>query len=169
MARVGSLEVRDDTVVYEDAELGQAMDELTDDSVDRPWRFVFLSQLSFSPPLSPGIGSLAVSPIVVREAFRAFAEDLRARGIGDVHRDAAQRMRSDDGRNLMVERFTGSLAHSDDDQTGVEIEGWVGVGRHGGEFRVVGGAYPTQGLPDDVSGDPNEYRRELLSLIRLVS
>lgn len=168
VARVGRFEVGERTAVFEDDALRRTVVERLGPAGDQPWRFAFHSQISFSPPLPRGIGPVAVWPIVVRETCRAFANDLRTRGVRILRREPGHRTRADDGHQIHVERTIGELSIPGV-AARVGVEGWVGLGRREGQYHVVGGAFPTAGLPVGVSINPDSYRRDLRELIQEIA
>lgn len=140
------------------------------------WRFFFATALSFRPPLAPGIGPASMLPTVVTEARRTFTDDLEARGFRNVDRGRSQRVRTDSGDRARLAKVTASYPLETDATEKLDIEGWIGVW-HGSGFRIAGGAYPVGGLdgllaeiPEDErpATDPNEFRSELLDLVRAV-
>ncbi|MDS0281123.1 hypothetical protein [Haloarcula onubensis] len=140
------------------------------------WRFFFATALTFRPPLAPGIGPASMLPTVVTEARRTFADDLESRGFREVERDRSQRVRTESGDRVRLAKVTASYPLETDAGDRLDIEGWLGVW-HGDGFRIAGGAYPVRGLDDLLaerpdgerpSTDPNEFRSELLDLIRAV-
>jgi len=64
---------------------------------DQPWRFPFVTRLTFSPPLAPAVGPASVLPTVVSEATRSFAADLPERDFEAVERGRRERLRTDAG------------------------------------------------------------------------
>ena len=141
------------TRLYEDAELRRSVREATDGALDQPWRFCFATQLSFQPPLTPGIGPASLFPTVVSSARREFAEDLRERGFRSVERGRSERMRTGNGVRTRLTRYEATFPLADvldgDADTGlpegtaVTVEGWLSVWLDDGQFRLAGGAYPT--------------------------
>ena len=166
VARFAGLEVCEQTAIYEDETLRGAVMAHLGHAGDQTWRFAFHSHISFSPPLPPGIGPAAVWPIVVRKTFQAFVDDLRSRGVRIVRREPGHRTRANDGHQIYVEHVTGELVLKGQTNRRISIEGWVGLGRREGEYHVVGGAFPTVGLPAGVRIAPEIYRQDLRELIR---
>lgn len=166
VARVAGLEVHEQTAIYEDKTLRGAVMAHLGRAGDQTWRFAFHSHVSFSPPLPPGIGPVAVWPIVVRKACQAFVDDLRSRGVRILRREPGHRTRADDGHQIHLEHVTGELVLRGEANRRVAIEGLVGLGRREGEYHVVGGAFPTGGLPAGVHISPEVYRRDVRELIR---
>jgi len=191
--RIPTASVVGRTVLYEDTALCDALanagfaDLLADeDDGDRLvetdgrgdyWRFVFATALTFSPPLTPGIGPASMRPTVMAEARRSFKRDLESRGFQAVDRGPSQRVRTESGDRASLVKYTASYPFEDAPTEELDIEGWLAVWSTGGSFRVAGGAYPTRGLEElltDLDGDerpdtdPNDYRDELLDLIRSV-
>ncbi|MFC4407202.1 hypothetical protein [Haloarchaeobius iranensis] len=163
------------TRLYEDADLRAAVREATDGALDQPWRFCFATQLSFQPPLMPGVGPASLSPTVVSSARRQFADDLRERGFRSVERHRSERMRTETGARARLTRYEAALPLTDaldgpsDRPADVAVEGWLSVWLADGQFRLAGGAYPTDGLDavaPGVADDPGSYRNELLSVLR---
>ncbi len=154
------------TAVYEDRTVTEAA--INAGLADQPWRFLFVTRLSFTPPLAPGVGPASVYPTVVSEATRSFAEDLRERGFESVERGRGERVRTDAGDRARLRRYTAVYRPAGGDT--FDVEGWLAVWIHAGEFRVAGGAYPTQPLGDGTSAvvEPSRFRNELLDLIRAV-
>ncbi|MFC4357860.1 hypothetical protein ACFO0N_07850 [Halobium salinum] len=168
------------TLVYEDDALREAVRGATDGALDRPWRFVFLTRLSFTPPLAPGVGPATWLPTIRREARRAFADDLEERGFVDVTRargssfDAGGRPSGLGGRR--PDRFTAThVVERGGERTPVRVEAWLTVAVERGSFRLAGGAYPARDF-DQVftdaeraplpSLDAERFRRELFELLR---
>jgi hypothetical protein len=165
------------TRLYEDADLRAAVCEATDGALDQPWRFCFATQLSFRPPLTPGVGPASLYPTVVSSARRQFADDLRERGFRNVERHRSERMRTETGARARLTRYEAAfpLPNALDgvsdrpDDGAVAVEGWLSVWLADGQFRLAGGAYPTGGLDAVAPGvvdDPGTYRNELLSVLR---
>nr|WP_254282895.1 hypothetical protein [Halomicroarcula limicola] len=143
--------------------------------VEQQWRFFFATALTFRPPLAPGIGPAMILPTVRAEAQSAFAEQLRERGFADVERGRRERVRTDSGDRARLRTYTASLSLDEIGAT-LSITGWVGVW-HGDGFRIAAGAYPDRpvteilGLadaPPELDCSPQDYRDELLDLIRAV-
>lgn len=139
------------------------------------WRFFFATALSFRPPLAPGVGPASMRPTVVSEARKSFEDDLRARGFENVERGPSQRVRTESRDRASLVKMTGSYPFDDAPTDGLDIEGWLAVWSTDGSFRIAGGAYPIRGLDGLLSGsggqldtDPNNYRDELLDLLRAV-
>ncbi|WP_254280060.1 hypothetical protein [Haloarcula marina] len=117
-------------------------------------------------------------PTVVTEARRSFVDDLEARGFEEVERGRSQRVRTDAGDRARLAKVTATYPFgADAPNDALDVEGWLGVWSHGGSFRIAGGAYPVRGvdalLAEGASGkrpetSPNEFRSELLDLIRAV-
>ncbi|WP_440991203.1 hypothetical protein [Haloarchaeobius baliensis] len=165
------------TRLYEDADLRAAVREATDGALDQPWRFCFATQLSFQPPLTPGIGPASLFPTVVSSARREFADDLRERGFRNVERGRGERMRTRNGSRTRLTRYEATFPLPDvldgdldlPADAEVTVEGWLSVWLDDGQFRLAGGVYPTDGLDAVASGvadDPGSYRNELLSVLR---
>jgi hypothetical protein len=161
------------TALYDDVRTREAATTAT--GVDRQWRFFFATRLTFSPPLSPGIGPAMILPTVRSEAQSAFADELRDRGFEDVDRGRNERIRVGTGDRARLRNYTASLELTDVDAT-LSIEGWVAVW-HGDGFRIAAGAYPDRPVAEvlDVDSPPaplkrssQDYREELLGLIRAV-
>lgn len=153
------------TALYEDRELADALAAATDGTLDTG-RFFFATRLHFQPPLAPGIGPASIRPSVVTEARRKFAADLEQRGFVDVERRRRERTRTDTGDRMTL--FTYTARYPGEDHV-LDVEGWVGVWVHDGEFRVGGGAYPVGGLPalpDDVAPSRTSAQNELLDLLQ---
>lgn len=173
------------TRLYEDAELRAAVRSATDGALDQPWRFLFSMELSFRPPLAPGVGPAALFSTVVAASRREFGDDLRERGFRDVERGRRERMRTESGTRARLTKYEATFPLGgelgDDDAAGganripdepvVRVEGWLSVWPADGTFHLAGGVYPTSGLDAVAPGvvdDPGRYRRELLSLLRSV-
>ncbi|WP_256299121.1 hypothetical protein [Haloarchaeobius salinus] len=174
---LASVRVLGATRLYEDADLRAAVREATDGALDQPWRFCFATQLSFQPPLTPGVGPAALYPTVASSARRQFAADLREHGFRTVERHRSERMRTENGSRARLTRYeaTFPLADALDDEADlpadaeVAVEGWLSVWLDDGQFRLAGGTYPTDGLDavaPGVAEDPGTYRNELLSVLR---
>jgi hypothetical protein len=165
------LTVRGGTLVYGDERTRSAIREITGD--DRLWRFFFATQLSFTPPLTPGVGPTSVAPTVRSQAKTVFVEDLRDRGFESITKENSQRMRVDSGKKAKLWKYTAN--HPLEDQT-LPIEAWLAVWHQRGTFLLSGGAYPAKQLDAifEVGGDATlsrstgEYRDELLALVRSV-
>lgn len=163
------------TLLYEDASLRREVRDATG-TLDLPWRFFFATRLSFLPPLAPGIGPVMVLPVVAAEARREFAADLRERGFRRVEHGRTQRLRTDAGDRARLTKHTARYTVDWRSRDHVlDVEGWVAVWIHRGEFRLAGGAYPTRGfdallesLGIECVTDPTDLREELLALIRAV-
>ncbi|MFB6188426.1 MAG: hypothetical protein ABEI57_00950 [Halapricum sp.] len=183
------------TLVYEDAVLRNALDragfaeairsastdadsQLIETGEDGEyWRFFFATALSFRPPLAPGVGPASMRPTVVSQARRSFEQDLRSRGFENVQRGSSQRVRTASGERASLGKVTASCPFEGLPTDELRIEGWVAVWATGGAFRIAGGAYPIGGLDGLLASipaaerpttDPNDYRAELLDLIRAV-
>ncbi|WP_435360913.1 hypothetical protein [Haloarchaeobius sp. DFWS5] len=170
--RMPAAEVVGHTSLYEDGPLRDAVCEATDGDLDLPWRFFFTTDLSFTPPLAPGIGTASVYPTVVSSARRAFADDLRERGFRDIDDGRSQRMRLSGGDRARLRRYTAEYPLSEH-ATGsvVTVDGWLAVWTDGGSFALAGGAYPVDGLDElapSVVAEPGTYRDDLLEMIRTV-
>ena len=161
------------TRLYDDVRTREAAESAG--GLDRQWRFFFATALSFRPPLAPGIGPMMILPTVRSEAASAFASELRDRGFESVSRGRRERARTDSGDRVYLRSYTAELP-LDNVETELSIAGWVGVW-HGDGFRIAAGAYPTQpvggilGLDDPgepLDRSPQNYRDELLDLIRAV-
>ncbi len=158
---VGAVGVEGHTAVYDDPTV----------AADGPWRFFFATRLVFDPPLVPGLGTASVYPTVATESAREFAADLRSRGFERVERGRRERTRTAGGDRLRLTRYTATYrpAGAEGDRP-FDVEAWLGLWTHDGEFRLAGGAYPTSGLSAfaEASADPAVFRDELLALIRSV-
>ena len=178
--KLASVVVRGETTVYEDGPLRSAVREATDGRLDQPWRFVFVTDLSFRPPLHSSVSTAAVFPLVVTSARRAFANDLRERGFRNVDRRRSENVRTASGTRARLTRYTATYdpvpsdaAASPQVDSGIEDEielsGCLSVWADDGDFRLAGGVYPVSGLDaivPDVASEPGEYRRELLDILR---
>jgi len=167
---VEGADVRGHTVVYEDTALRTAVREATDGAVDQSWRFFFATRLAFRPPLAPAIGPAMVLPSVKTEAVRQFAEDLTDRGVVEVERGRRERIRTEDRSRVALRQVTGEVLLPDSDP--VPVEGWVGAWADG-DIRLAGGAYPRSSFAgrfpsadSDLDGSADDYREELLALLR---
>jgi hypothetical protein len=161
--------VRGHTAVYEDRTVVEAATAAG--LPELPWRFLFVTRLEFSPPLVPGVGPAAIHGTVAREAASSFADTLRERGFERVERGRRERIRTDTGERARLTRF-GAVYRPDDAAT-VDVEGWLAVWVHDGEFRLAGGAYPVdlaavEGVDADRL-DRARLREGLLDLIRAVA
>lgn len=157
---IPAIRVEGHTLLYEQPDLREAV-RTESEEVDLPWRFFFATRLSFTP--SPtGFGRSSLFPVVLAAARREFASDLRERGFEAVEHGPTRRLHTDDGGRA---RLTGYDARFDAGAMGTDVAAWLAVWVHEGEFRIAGGAYPTNGL-GPVSLDPDRYREELLALIR---
>ncbi|MFD1512033.1 hypothetical protein [Halomarina rubra] len=168
LATLPAARVQGVTHVYEDEALRERVADAT--GVDRTWRFVFATRVAFVPPLAPGIGTAMVLPMVSGEAHRAFVDDLERRGVVNVSRGRSERVRSTSGERIRLRSYRGRLPVDDD---ALAVEGWLGVWSVDGEFRIAGGAYPTDldafvGAETAVP-DAGECRDELLRIVRAVS
>ncbi|MFC7226160.1 hypothetical protein N0B31_01990 [Salinirubellus salinus] len=151
------------TRLYEDPELREAIREAG--GPDHVWRFFFATDVTFEPPLGPGVGPM-IQPSVTSEAKRRFADDLRDRGFEDVKKGSTQSYRVDGSRA----RITPFGARYPVEGGEIGIRGYLAVWRDGG-FRLAGGAYPDSGLEAVLGETPagaEAYRDELLALIRSV-
>ncbi|WP_254537386.1 hypothetical protein [Halomarina litorea] len=170
--RLPTARVRGYTTLYEDGDLREGIERVAD--VDRQWRFFFATRLSFIPPLAPGVGPAMLTPTVQSEARRRFADDLRERGFEAVSRGRTERIRVRSGGRAYLQSFEARLPVGVAGVETVDVEGWLGVWTTTGEFRLAGGAYPTDlpglgdalGVPD--LPDASECREELWRLIRAV-
>ena len=168
LATLPAARVEGVTHVYEDEALRERVASAT--GVDRTWRFVFATRVAFSPPLAPGLGTAMVQPMVASEARDAFVEDLERRGIVDVSRARSERVRTTVGERVRLRSYRGRLPV---EGTVLAVEGWLGVWSTGGEFRIAGGAYPTDldGFVGDVTDVPaaRNCRDDLVRFVRGVS
>lgn len=165
------------TSVYEDQRLRSAIREATDGDLDRMWRFFFATRLTFSPPLPPGVGPVAVFSTVQSQAESEFVDILHDRGFRDVSPGARQRVRVDTGDRARLRSYSATVETARPDGTTGDLatDGWLGVWTSGGQFRLAGGAYPARPLDafldldlPDVTTDPDAFREDLLSLVRAV-
>lgn len=170
--RLPTAQVRGYTALYEDGDLRERVRAAAD--IDRQWRFFFATRLSFVPPLAPGVGPAMLMPTVRSEANRQFAGDLRERGFEAVSRGRTERIRVRSGERAQLQSFEARLPVDAAGVTPLDVEGWLGVWTTSGEFRLAGGAYPTDlpGLGEalDVPGlpDAGDCREELWRLVRAV-
>lgn len=168
LARLPTARVEGVTHVYEDDALRERVADAT--GVDRTWRFCFATRVVFSPPLAPGVGTAMVRPMVASEARTAFVDDLEARGFVDVRRGRSERVRSEAGERIRLRSYRGRLPVEGET---LGVEGWLGVWSVDGEFRIAGGAYPTDlgGFASDAVDVPDRTRcrDELLRFVRSVS
>ncbi|MFC5970463.1 hypothetical protein ACFPYI_03890 [Halomarina salina] len=169
LATLPAARVEGATQVYEDESLRERVGAAT--GVDRTWRFVFATRVVFSPPLAPGIGTAMVRPMVSSEAHRAFLDDLGERGFVDVARDRNERIRTSAGDRVRLQSYRGRLPV--EDERALAVEGWLGVWSTDGEFRIAGGAYPTD-LRELVGEGvevptPQASRDDLVRFVRAVS
>lgn len=167
------------TLVYEAEPLRAAVREATDGALDRPWRFVFVTGLAFTPPLVPGVGPATWLPTIRTEARRAFAADLEERGFVDVTRSRGTSFVAVSGDRLRPDRFTAThlVEREGRERTPVRVEAWLTVRARSDRFRLAGGAYPARGFGavfDDEeraalpSLDGERFRSELFGLLRRV-
>lgn len=169
-------EIREHTLVYEDARLRATIREQTNGKLDRVWRFFFVTRLTISPPPPPGVGTASWYPTIAAEARDGFADDLRERGFETVERHRGQRMRTKAGKRARLTKFTAdSPVDRDGTVSQLPTEGWLAIWADGSEFRLTGGAYPTAfdgALTDDeqaaLDANPATSRNEVLDLIRAV-
>ncbi|MDL5361702.1 hypothetical protein [Halalkalicoccus sp. NIPERK01] len=159
---LSAVRVEGHTALYEQSEIREAVREATGGAVDQPWRFFFATRLTFDPSLG-GIGPTGVFPMVLAESRRAFVADLEKRGFEAVDRGRTQRMRTDSGDRVRLTKYAARFRAGD---LAAGVEAWFGAWIRSNEFRIAGGAYPTNGLP--VALDPSGYREELLGLLRSV-
>jgi len=171
--RLSTASVEGATRLYDDVRTREAAASAAD--IDRQWRFFFATALSFRPPLAPGIGPMMILPTVRSEAGSAFAGELRDRGFESVSRGRRERVRTDGGDRLHLRSYAAELPLEAVGTT-LGITGWVGVW-HADGFRIAAGAYPDRPVGEvlglDEPGEPldrspQEYREELLALIRAV-
>jgi hypothetical protein len=165
------------TVVYEDSDLRAAVRDATDGDYDRMWRFFFTTRLTFSPPLPPGIGPMAVFSTVASEASSQFVEDLEERGFREIREGRRERIRVASSDRARLRSYNGILGVETPDGGTVDLDvaGFLAVWTTDGEFRLAGGAYPTTAIErvlgtdlEGVETDPNTFREDLLGLIRHV-
>lgn len=174
VVRLPTTEVTAHTVVYEDARLRSVVREATGGCLDRVWRFFFATRLTISPPPPPGVGTASWYPTIAAEARDGFTADLRERGFERVERHRGQRMRTTAGKRARLTKLTAEYPVEWDGRVArLPTEGWLAVRTDGREFRLTGGAYPTdftgalrEGERAALSADPSEYRNDLLDLIR---
>lgn len=190
--RIPTASVIGRTVLYEDSILRDAIaaagfadllasedegDRLIDTDGGGYWRVFFATTVSFRPPLTPGIGPTSLRPTIVTEARRSFQRDLESRGFEGVERGSSQRVRTESGDRASLVKYTATYPLADAPTDALDVEGWLAVWEHEGDFRIAGGVYPTNGVDDLLAGldtaerprtDPNEYRDDLLGLIRSV-
>jgi hypothetical protein len=153
------------TKLYEDAGLRERIRERT--GVDRPWRFFFATALEFHPPLASGLAPL-VTPTIVTESRRSFADDLRERGFSAVDRGRTQTIRVDGSRARLTNFRATYPLDADGETVDLQVAGWIAVW-NGDGFRLAGGAYPESGFKAvEEAGNAIAYREELLELIRNV-
>jgi hypothetical protein len=136
--------------------------------VDRVWRFVFTTRLVIEPRSSV---SAALRRLVTERARRGYRERLADRGFSDIREADSRTLRVGDVE-AEAHRFEARLELED---VVLSMNGWVAVWPHDGEFRIVGGAYPTSVL-DAGRGelesalrdvlDPNRFRESLFAVIR---
>lgn len=159
------------TVVYGDEQTRDAAAEYG--NLEQRWRFFFATKLTFSPPLSPGIGPAMILPTVRSEANKTFKSELRDRGFESISRERTERVRVDSGDRAKLTQFRAELPL---ESATLPITGWVGVW-HSDGFRIGAGAYPEQPIaeilaiddpPDVLRKTSRAYRDELLDLIRAI-
>jgi len=172
---LSTVRVRGFTRIYEDGALRERIARAT--GIDHLWRFFFATRLAFSPPLPPVVGPATVFPTVRTEARRAFVGILRDRGFETVEPGRTERVRVRSGDRARLQSFDARLPLGVDGVDAIDVEGWLGAWITGGEFRLAGGAYPTD-LPglgaalgvegDDLGPGADACRTELLGLLRAV-
>ena len=153
------------TQVYEDADLRAAVEAAT--GVDHMWRFFFATRVSFTPPLPTGVAPLIRSR-VASEARGAFTDDLVDRGFERVAKGETNRARVRSGARAEFTPF--KTTYTLPDGRTLEVEGFLAVWSDDG-FVISGGAYPADldaTLSTDTGADADDYRSELLELIRSV-
>lgn len=155
--RLSPAEVVGRTLLYEDPELRERLG--TGDVT----RFFFATALSFRPSLPPGAAPL-IESTVRRQANTAFTDRLRERGFEGVSRRDRGELETDSGTTASLSTVG---ARCELDGRRLDVTGWLAVWRDDG-FRLAGGAYPESGA-DISSGDSEQYREELLSLVRGVA
>lgn len=166
------------TRVYEDADLRGQVREAT--GVDHMWRFFFATRVSFTPSLAPGLAPM-VRSTVTNEARSSFAEDLGARGFDEIRQGKTKSVDVASVR-ARVTPFRATFpipvdeaGHADgagESERSLDVRAYLAVWDEGGEFVIVGGAYPsglTEFLGGAVETDGEGYRQELLDLIRSVA
>lgn len=172
--RLPTARVRGYTALYEDGALRDRIRAAA--AIDRQWRFFFATRLAFVPPLAPGIGPTMLMPTVLSEAKRTFGKDLGERGFEAVRRGRTERIRVRSGSRAHLQSYEARLPVEGEATaiSSVDVEGWIGVWTTDGEFRLAGGAYPTD-LPalGETLGvtdlpDATACREELWRLLREV-
>ncbi|PSP93694.1 hypothetical protein BRC91_08875 [Halobacteriales archaeon QS_4_62_28] len=162
------------TVVYGDERARAAAEEAV--GIDQRWRFFFATSLTFTPPLSPGIGPAMILPSVRSEANQTFKTELRDRGFESISRGRSERVRVDSGDRATLKQYRAHLPLEAGNGT-LPVTGWVGVW-HGDGFRIGAGAYPERPITeildienasDALTRSSREYRDELLDLIRSIT
>lgn len=175
--RLPAAKVVGHTLVYEDSDIRTAVRTATDGNLDRMWRFFFATRLSFTPPLPPAVGPMAVFSAVCKQAESTFTDILSERGFRDVSSGTRQRIRVDTGDRARLRAFSATLDAPlpDGGTQELPIDGWLAVWTTDEEFRLAGGAYPVRPLDEfldldlaSVATDPGTFRSESIALIRAV-
>ena len=158
--------VQSRTLVYEDRDLRSKI--AAAGGPDRVWRFLFVAALEITP--QPILGAhAALRPRVLREAKRAFAEELRKRGIEEISAGATERTELAGDRRARVTPYRGQQPigekEGNEGAKTIDVVGklalWYGDG-----FRIAGAAGPS----GTVAGCEIETDLwELLDLIRTVA
>lgn len=162
----GPVTVRAQRTLYGDRELRDRVRDAT--GIDRLWRSFFVSRLTTTPPLSPGIAGLVVRTVAVPVARSRFAADLRDRGFESVARTGTGRPTVGDGKRARATRFSAAIPVEGADP--VDVEALLAVWDRGTDMLAAGGIYPAGplGAAADAFRPAEDYRRELLALLREV-
>lgn len=159
----GLVRVTARTVVYEDEAIQSRMPETGGDT----WRFLFASRLVIRPRTPP---STALTQLVRSGATTEFKSRLRDRGFSDIRRI--------DSRTLAVDSGEADVVHYTANVTvnGVDLlaDAYVAVTPVGGEFLLMGGAYPREVVGGDEETaatlreviDPEQFREEFFDVVR---
>lgn len=159
--------------LYGDRELRERVRAAT--GRDRLWRAVFVTRLTTTPPLTPGIADLVVRSIAFPQARSRFAGDLADRGFADVTEAERRRVPVGDGERARAARYEARVPGAsgdagDDSEGGIAVHAWIVVWDRGTDMLAAGGFYPVEALPDapDCFAPPATYRDALFDLLRAV-
>lgn len=156
--------VRSRTLVYEDRALRTAV--VGAGGPDRLWRFLFVSHLEMVPPPVLGVHA-AIRPYVLRAAKRAFAEQLRDRGIERIRTGKTERIElAGDGRARMTP-YRGTIAVGEDTETPtVDVVGRLALW-YDDDFYLAGCVGPSGAI--DGWAEVETDGKTLVDLIRTVA
>lgn len=152
---------------------------------DRLWRAVFVTRLTTTPPLTPGIADLVVRSVAFPQARSRFAADLADRGFADVTEAERRRLPvGDDETGVRAARYEATVPPeervangaserehgTEGPDGGVPIHAWIAVWDRETDMLAAGGLYPVAALPGagDAFAPPETYREQLLELLRAV-